>query len=412
MNLSVNKLLIMVAIALSISTSCRADSELNFALLVFNGEQRNAYLRQVRAFEKENPSIRVNIQALESEQYKENIEAWLASPSYSDVMFWFGGERLNWYIKKGWVSSIDSLWSEGDWYNRITLSAQSSVQKNGRVYGLPIHYYHWGIYYKKALFKKHGLKVPRDWNDLLAVCDGFRQSGIAPIALGSSEAWPLAGWFDYLNLRINGLDFHQGLMNGEVSYHDPRVASVFSYWKELIDRGCFLEEHESKKWREVLPYLYRNMAGMFLMGNFWTSQIPVTYRDEFSLFRFPVIDPKVPLYEEAPTDVLFMPSNAVNVKEAKKFLKFMARPAVQKAINAGLGMLAPINEPVSSKDQFILIGRDILNSAEGASQFYDRDNPKPIAIEGMQQMQRFMRDPGSLPEVIDQLEHLRTQSFN
>ena len=56
------------------------SGELNFALLVFNGEQRNAYFQQVKAFEKENPSIRVNIQALESEQYKKKIESWLSAP--------------------------------------------------------------------------------------------------------------------------------------------------------------------------------------------------------------------------------------------------------------------------------------------------------------------------------------------
>jgi multiple sugar transport system substrate-binding protein len=413
MNAHVRGLLfVILATLISLAAEAKEASSLNFSLLVFNGEQRNAYLQQVRAFEKEYPSISVNIQALESEQYKNKIESWLASPAYSDVMFWFGGERLNWYIKKGWVTPIDSIWSEGDWYNRITLSAQSSVLKNGRMYGLPIHYYHWGVYYKKSLFKKLDIRVPLTWKDLLQACDSFRQQGIAPIALGSSEAWPLAGWFDYLNLRINGLEFHQRLMGGDVSYQDPRVVSVFTHWKELIDRGCFLEEHQSMRWREVLPYLYRNLAGMFLMGNFWTSQIPFTYRDEFSLFRFPVIDSEVPLYEEAPTDVLFIPSNAVNKEEARKFIEFMARPAVQKEINASLGMLAPINETIDSKDQFVLLGRDILNTAEGASQFYDRDNPLPIAIDGMKLMQQFMQDPSSLPDVIKQFEVLRDKSFN
>ena len=27
-------------------------------------------------------------------------------------MFWFGGERLNWYVKKGWVLPLDEVWQE------------------------------------------------------------------------------------------------------------------------------------------------------------------------------------------------------------------------------------------------------------------------------------------------------------
>ncbi len=391
-----------------------AESRLNFALLVFNGEQRNAYLQQVQAFEKEYPSIQVNIQALESEQYKQKIESWLAAPSHSDVMFWFGGERLNWYIAKGWVAALDDLWLEGDWYNRITQSAQSSVLRNGRVYGLPIHYYPWGIYYKKALFEKLKVQVPDDWDSMLKACEVLKKHKVTPIALGSSEAWPLAGWFDYLNLRINGLDFHQQLMSGEVSYRDTRVKAVFTHWQELIDGGCFLAGHESKSWREALPYLYRDLAGMFLMGNFWTSQIPSSYREQFSLFRFPAINKELPFYEEAPTDVLFMPSNVVNIDAAKLFLGFMARPSVQEALNASLGMLPPqVESPRSGrKDHFLAKGVEILGAAEGASQFYDRDNPQPIAIEGIKQMQRFVSNPSALPDILNELEGLRAESFN
>lgn len=403
---------VLLTLLLTHASGLAAEARLNFALLVFNGEQRNAYHKQVKAFEKEYPSIKVTVQALESEQYKANIESWLSSKEHSDVMFWFGGERLNWYVSKGWVAPLDHLWARGDWYRRVTQSGQSAVNRNGRMYGLPIHYYHWGVYYKKSLFARLGLSEPKNWQEFLRVCRLLKRQGVTPIALGSSEVWPLGGWFDYLNLRINGLDFHQQLLSGGVAYTDERVATVFDHWGQLINKGFFLADHNEKTWRESLPYLYRDMAGMLLMGNFWTSQIPESFRDDFAVFRFPIINSEVGVYEEAPTDVLFMPSNVKNRAEAELFLDFMARPEVQNQLNTELGMLAPQNHLSSNKDHFIQLGAEILGTADGASQFYDRDNPQPIAIEGMKQMQRFMNEPTDLPSVLRSLEGLRRKSFN
>ena len=86
-----------------------ARTELNFSLLVINGEQRTAYLKQVQAFEKENPSIKVNIRGIHSAEYKANIENWLKAKQYSDVMFWFSGECLNWFVSQGLVAPIDEV---------------------------------------------------------------------------------------------------------------------------------------------------------------------------------------------------------------------------------------------------------------------------------------------------------------
>jgi len=388
-----------------------AKNYLNFSLLVFNGEQRDAYLKQVRAFERANPHISVNIQAIESERYKANIETWLAASEHSDVMFWFGGERLNWYIRKNWVAPIDALWKEHDWHTRITQSAQSAVTQNGHIYGLPIHYYHWGLYYKKSLFKRLKLKEPETWNDFLEICQTLKANDIIPIALGSKEIWPVAGWFDYLNLRINGLAFHHQLTRGEISYGDTRIDSVFKAWQALIQDGYFVPNHADLYWRDAPPYLYHELAGVFLMGSFWTSQIPEGLRHDIGVFRFPIINPEIGVYEEAPTDVLFIPKNAKNKRAAAAFLHFMSQPHVQHALNAELSMLAPQVSSVKQHDPFLKIGTQILESAEGASQYYDRDNPQPIATKGMQVMQAFMLNPNKTDTFQKSLDALREASF-
>ena len=38
-----------------------------------------------------------------------------------------------------------------------------------------------------------------------------------------STPWVASGWFDYLNLRINGAEFHRDLLAGKHSFDGPEV---------------------------------------------------------------------------------------------------------------------------------------------------------------------------------------------
>lgn len=402
----------LLSVVASFSSMSYAKSEINFALLVVNGEQRNAYVELVRKFERHYPSIKVNIQGIEQESYKKHVEFWLKADSRSDVIFWFGGRRLNEFVRQGLIEPIDDLWEHYQWDKNITASARSAAAIDGKTYGLPIHYYNWGIYFNKALFTKYNLSEPQTWEEFLFICERLKAEGITPITLGSKDDWPVAGWFDYLNLRLNGLGFHQALTRGEVSYLDGRIRNVFNYLGQLVEKGYFLESHADKSWKAALPYLYRDMAGMLLMGNFWTSQIPDTLSEKFSLFRFPQLVEGMPYFEEAPTDLLVIPSNSKNKADVAVFLNFMSNESIQFELNESLGMLAPQKNKQYQENKYLGIGADILRAAKGLSQYYDRDNPQPIATQGMKQIKRFIQNPSLLDEVLSELERLRVVSFN
>lgn len=387
------------------------QSQLNFSLLVVNGEQRDAYVDVVRKFERHYPSIKVNLQVVEQESYKKHFELWLNAASRSDVMFWFGGERLHEYANQGLIESLDDLWERYDWYKTITPSACSAILVEAKEYGLPVHYYNWGIYYNKALFKKLQLKEPQTWDQFLAVCAELKRNGIAPIALGSKDDWPVAGWFDYLNLRLNGLSFHYDLLKGKVSYRDERVLKVFAHLKEMVNKNLFIPQHAEETWKSILPYLYRDMAGMMLMGNFWTSQLPPSMSDKFAQFRFPQLDENIPFYEEAPTDLLVIPANAQNKKDAAIFLNFMAGEDIQFELNEKVGMLPPQQNQPYRPDSLLGTGADILRAAQGLSQYYDRDAPQIMATEGLKLLKRFVENPENLEDILSEFERLRVLSY-
>jgi len=100
---------------------------------------------------------------------------------------------------------------------------------DGKQYFLPTSYYWWAVYYRPSLFEQAGItKVPETWKSVLGACDTLNAAGITPITIGTRYPWTAAAWFDYLNMRINGPQFHIDLMLLKESYTDERVKAVFA----------------------------------------------------------------------------------------------------------------------------------------------------------------------------------------
>ncbi len=146
--------------------------------------------------------------------------------------------------------------------------------------------------------------------------------------MAGRDAWTLAGWFDYLDLRINGNAFHQKLMAGEAPYTDPRVKKVYTTWKQLIDDKVFIDNSLSYDLDAAQPFLFQGKAAMMLMGTFISGGFPADVKPKMGYFQFPIIDPEVPTAEDGPVESLHIPSKAKNKADAHTFLAFMETPEI------------------------------------------------------------------------------------
>jgi multiple sugar transport system substrate-binding protein len=291
--------------------------------------------------------------------------------------------------------------------------ATELMSDQGKQYGVPHSYYQWGFFYRKDLFQKVGItEAPKTWADFVSACEKLKASGVEPITIGSKDLWPTAGWFDYINLRSNGLKFHQELMGGSVPYTDERVKAVFAKWKELLDKGCFMKNHASMSWQDSQAPLFQGKAAMMLMGNFITGNFPANVAGSMDFFRFPEINPAAGKAEDAPMDALLVPAKAKNKEDAKKFLAYVMRPDVQTALAAGTRQI-PVNQKASvPDDRFLKTGQQLLSSADGLAQFFDRDTSEELATVGMKGFQEFMANPDRLDRVLEDLERTRKRVYS
>jgi len=369
----------------------------------------------VERFGAMHPDLDIELTVIDREAYKTQIRNFLqADPP--DVANWYAGNRMLPYVESGLFMDISDLWEEGGLNDQLA-STRASMTINDAQWGVPYTYYQWGVYYRQDIFAELGLSAPETWEQELTNCQAIVDSGRACYTIGTKFLWTAGGWFDYLNLRTNGYDFHMALTNGEVEWTDSRVRDTFANWQTLIDMGGFLENHQTYSWQEALPFMVNGDAVSYLMGNFAVAPLREAglTDDQLGFYQFPQINPDVAMAEDAPTDTFHIPAGAQNVEAAREFLLFVTSADNQTLINGpdGLGQL-PVNSGSSvAEDEFLNAGFEMLsqNSPGGIAQFFDRDTPAEMAQVAMQGFQTFMVDPSTLEDVLARLEQARQRAY-
>jgi multiple sugar transport system substrate-binding protein len=394
----------------SLATAAHAGTlEINIA---FKGaSQRAVWTQVVDEFKKTHPGTDVKVAFIDEEAYKVQLPAWLTTAP-PDIVNWHDGERMAYYAKRGLFEDLTSDWAKNGW-DKTYASTKEASSYEGKQYAAPTVYYSWGMFYRKDLFQKVGIaSEPKTWNEFLDDCKKLKAAGIAPIAVAGRDAWTLAGWFDYLDLRLNGNAFHQKLMAGDVAYTDPRVKKVYTTWKQLLDDGYFIPNSLSYDLDSAQPFLFQGKAAMMLMGTFITGGFSPTVKSEMGYFQFPIIDSNVPTAEDGPVETLNIPAKAKNKADARAFLAFTETPKIGAQLAQGLGSLSANSQSPEPDDPISKIGFQILSNTKGGiAQFYDRDMTKEMADEGMKGMQQFVSDPSQLDSILAHLEQVRQRIY-
>lgn len=401
----------------TIGASAQAlTGDLNIFLDTSNPAPRATMEQMITQFQGMHPDLNIETTVIDREAYKTQIRNFLTANS-PDVATWYAANRMKPYVDAGLFEDISDLWAEPEIAKNLA-STKGAMTIDGKQWGVPYTYYQWGIYYRKDIFAELGLSEPTNWDEEKANCAKIVASGRACYAIGSKFLWTAGGWFDYLNMRTNGFDFHMQLAAGEVSWEDDRVKQTFANWRELIDMGGFLPNHQSYSWQEALPFMANGEAASYLIGNFAVAPLRDAglSDDQLDFYQFPAINPNVALAEDAPTDTFHIPSGASNKENAREFLRFVVSAEVQTNLNAGdaLGQL-PVNAMSAvDDDKFLNEGFEMLssNSPGGVAQFFDRDFPAEMAKVGMEGLQEFMVRPDNLDAILSRLEKARERIYN
>jgi multiple sugar transport system substrate-binding protein len=365
-------------------------------------------MADMMAYCTEQTGVSVSINTLQHEDYQNTFsQAIQADPE--DILAWFAGYRMRFFADQGLFSPVTSVWDEiGGNFSDAFKAA--STGNDGEQYLVPIYNYPWVVIYRPSIFEANGWEIPATLDELMAIGDDALAKGIIPLAFADKQGWPAMGTFDILNMRINGYDFHVGLMAGEESWTDPRVKTVFETWKELTP---YLQEGAlGRDWQEAAQALFKGEAAMYFLGTFAGEQIPPTLGDgasqedidalyaDVDFFPFPVAGTEfdAEMGIDAPIDGLVLSTNGGESDAAKAILACVGTGAAQDIfLAASPNNVAAANDAdTGAYTPFQQRMVEIIAGSGAIAQFLDRDTRPDFA--GPQGMQGFLQNFLDNPE--------------
>lgn len=344
----------------------------------------------------------VSLNTVAAETFRTQLPTYLTSANPPDVYTWYPGSVADAYAKKDLLLGLDDLWGSSELKRYSKALNSLCTSSSGKKVFVPATYYWWGMFYRKSNFAKWGVSEPKSWDDFLDLCDKLKSKGVAPIGLGAggNTAWVASAWFDYLDIRINGAEYHRELLAGKHRFDDPEVRKVFDRWQEVLP--YFDPNGTAGAFQDATTALLNGRSGMMLIGTFFADAAPKDALGDIDFFRFPIIDPKVPLAEEAPTDGYFASARTGRKDGVLDVLGYLATAEAQEIyIKGSSGTVLPCHpDAKDSGTPLVRKGRKHIEEAAEITQFFNRDSSDALQPTADNALTKFLAKPKEIGSIL------------
>lgn len=309
------------------------------------------YFRQaVRAYEKQNPGVTIDLQAVGDQPYKDRIAVLAASRELPDIFFAWPGQYARKFADGRLAADLSSELNGTAWGGSFERDALDAFTYGGRTYGVPLDVDAKVFAYNTALFAKAGVTAPpRTFPDLLTACDRLREAGYTPLAFGNQYGWPAGHFLTQFNAAEVPPDVLARDYDGQGDFTHPGYARALNDLALLKQRcmapGGTSMSHESAQAR----MLYGKAAMQYietLEFSYLTEQggAPKEFAGHWDFFAMPGIpgaqgDAKA---IAGGADGLLVSNASPHKALAVDFLKFLTGRAQARAMVRDLGWLSAV----------------------------------------------------------------------
>lgn len=393
------------------SGGAAASGEVTFGNNQADPVPKQAIEAVAKAFQDANPGLTVKFNTVAHTTFQENINNYLQG-NPDDVFSWFSGYRARFFAERNLVGDISDVYKDTAGIPEGLKKACST--KDGKQIVMPATYYPWVVLYRKSVFTKHGLTVPKTLDELKAVGEKAKAAGLNGFAMADKDGWEAMGMFDILNMRVNGYDYHINLMAGQEDWTGPKVVKVFDTWKGLLP--YHQPDALGRTWQEAAQSLQKGESAMYYLGTFAAQQFAKgEEQDDLDFFTFPEIDSTIGAGAiDAPTDGFMMSKRPKNEAGAKKWLAFLGTAAAQDIlVQADPSVIATSQKADESKYTGLQKkALAVLKDAKEVALFLDRDSRPDFAqtVVGPA-IQTFIKTPDDIASILKNVEAQKKSIF-
>lgn len=243
---------------------------------------------------KENPNVKIEVEALAEEPFKNKLKAYMASNEPIDITMVHGGAELSTLVQANYVKEIDPAAYEGEQFNFLP-GVYKSFTFDGKLYGLPRNSDYEVIYYNKKLFDDNGVKVPTTFTELTDAIKAFRAKKIAPMSINGKDLWSFGELYQNIVQRYSGdqnliLDAVEGKKKFS---EDESFLKAAQYMATLRDDKLFQDAFMTADYGASQNLFTQGKAAMWYMGS-WeagmatNASLPEEFRNNLQVAKFPI----------------------------------------------------------------------------------------------------------------------------
>jgi multiple sugar transport system substrate-binding protein len=225
----------------------------------------------IKRFEAANPGVKIEAQWYEKTALYAALKTALRAGTAPDL-FYAEPDQFE-YMENALLLDLSPV----NW-NAIEPWAKEIWSYKGKPYGLPLEAWTVEVYYNKKLMADLGVKVPAslqlDAKATTEVAKRARAKKITPMSLGVGDRpYPGAHLTHEALLKKLGLQAYDDLLQGKLSWSDPRVVETLRVVRSWVEAGLLPTTFTTLKLGEAHGYFHTNPgAVMFLNGSWYTSR--------------------------------------------------------------------------------------------------------------------------------------------
>jgi raffinose/stachyose/melibiose transport system substrate-binding protein len=242
---------------------------------------------------RENPQVKIEVEALQDEPYKQKFKAYVAGNELPDIFHvWSYGAFFKPLMDGGYAAELNP--EDYRNYKYLATALDGFTDSAGKLYGLSKAADFYVVYYNKKIFADNGVPVPATFEELVSAARKLRAAGISPCAMNGKDEWAIGSLFNDVYYKEEGssdLINDVSLTKGKFT-DQPALKKSADYFKQLMDVQFFQNSFSSADYGAARNLFIQGRTAMYYMGSWEVglqsdSSMPSEFTGNVSAFRFP-----------------------------------------------------------------------------------------------------------------------------
>jgi raffinose/stachyose/melibiose transport system substrate-binding protein len=369
-----------------------------------------AWKQAIAAFEKSHPGVTVKFEEKGFEQIQQNAGMILNSDEAPDIMEYNKGNATAGLLsKQGLLTDLTAEAGKRGWDKVLSSSLQTTARYDARGvmggdkwYGIPDYGEFVMVYYNKALFEKHGVKVPTSLAELEAAMDTFVKAGVPPLSVAGAE-YPAQQIFYLLALSKADRKWVTSyqLYEPKVDFHGPELSFAATTFADWVAKGYIPKDSAGIRAEDMGVAFAQGKFPMMISGSWWYGRLVEQAKSfPWSTFLFPGNK----LHPGSSGNLWVVPSRSKNKALAYDFIDLTLKAEIQLALGnaGGVPVAANPTSITDAKSRELIEAFNAVSAQDGLA-FYP-DWPVPgyydVLVGGVQQLINGSKSPS---DVLDEI---------